>query len=103
MRAPAPAPSSETRARDLGQAFRRLEPGPTTSPSSRRTPSRITPVDCATADAAPFNASAVWRDRGELARHPLDRLDERPARSVMVTAVASWLANVVIVNGSWRR
>src|SRR5207248_2819941 len=64
----APAPSSDTRRETWARLSVASRP-PETSPSSRRTPSRITPVDAATADAAPFSASAVC---AIVARHIVD-------------------------------
>src|SRR6266576_1465315 len=98
----APAPSSDTRRETCARLSVASSP-PDTSPSSRRTPSRITPVDCATAAAAPFNVSAVWAIEASwrVIRSTVSTSGRR--RSVMWTAVASWLANVVIVRMSCRR
>jgi len=98
----APAPSSDTRRETWARLSVASSP-PDTSPSSRRTPSRITPVEAATADAAPFSASAVCAIVAScrVMRSTVSTRGRR--RSVIWTAVASWLANVVIVRMSWRR
>jgi len=81
-------------ARDLGQAFRRLEPA-RTLPLLAADALTNHAVDAPPRTPRPLTLRRL-RDRGELARHPLDRLDERPAQVGVWTAVASWLGNVVI-------